>query len=152
MLMTRNIWTRALWGGVIGITAADLLLAIARAAGGMQVNLLAGLADLVAAQWVAYSPSGMILGFVIHLLAGALFALLFAAIIRSFNSRHNLIAGAITGLLLWLIWGLALPPLGITPAPWAAGTATTIISLLSTLIYGLILGYAVSEEAVRERA
>lgn len=149
--MTRNIWTRTLWGGVIGIVAADLLLAIARAAGGMQVNLLAGLADLVAARWVAYTPSGMILGFVIHLLAGALWALLFAAVIRSFNSRHNLVAGAISGLILWLLWGLALPPLGISPAPWAAGTATTVISLVSTLLYGLIVGYAVSEEAVRER-
>lgn len=150
--MTRNLWTRAMWGGVAGIVASDLILTVARASGGMKVNLLAGLANLVAAKWVSNTPSGMILGFVLHLLAGVLWALIFASVVRALHSRHNLIAGAINGLLLWLLWGLVLPPLGITPAPWAAGTATTVFSLLAILSYGLAVGYAVSEEAVREKA
>ncbi len=70
----RNLWTRALWGGVTGIAAMDIILGIGRRAGLVKLNLLGGLAGLVSARGVAYSASGGILGFVIHMLTGVLWA------------------------------------------------------------------------------
>ncbi len=149
--MTRNIWTRALWGGVIGVIAEDLVFAIGRAGGWMRINLLSALAGVITSRPVASSPSGMILGFVVHVLASILWALIFTAVIRAFHSRHNLVAGLISGLLMWLLWGLTLTPAGITPAPWTMGTPTTIFTLVGTLAHGVAIGWAVSEEAVGVR-
>jgi uncharacterized membrane protein YagU involved in acid resistance len=147
-VLTSNIWIRALWGGVIGVTVSDIILVLGRAAGAVGLNLLGSLAYLFTTQGVAYTPSGMILGFVIHLLLGALWALVFASVVRAFHSRHNVIAGLINGLLVWLVWGLALPPMGLGPQPWSIGTSTTVLTLISSLAYGLIVGYTVSEEAI----
>jgi uncharacterized membrane protein YagU involved in acid resistance len=124
----------------------DIILGIGRSAGLVQLNLLGGLADLVSTGGVAYSTSGAILGFVIHLLAGVLWALLFAVIVRNLHSRHNLILGLINGLVVWLLWGLILPPLGITPQPWSLGTPNTIMTLIASLVYGLATGIATSED------
>jgi len=145
----RNLWTKALWGGIVGIVLKDMILLIGRSAGWVRLNLLASIADVFTARTVAFSPSGMILGFVIHLLWGAAWALLFTAAIRVLHSRHNLIAGIINGLLVWLLWGLVLPPAGMGPQPWVLGTPTTLVTLLASLAYGLSVGYAVSEEAVQ---
>lgn len=142
----RNLWTRALWGGVTGIVAMDIILGIGRSAGLVKLNLLGGLADLVSTGGVAYSTSGAILGFVIHLLIGVLWALIFAIIIRNLHSRHNIILGVMNGLVVWLFWGLLLPPLGITPQPWSLGTPNTIMTLLASLAYGFATGFATSEE------
>ncbi|MGI6644068.1 MAG: DUF6789 family protein [Bacillota bacterium] len=147
--MTRNIWTRALWGGVIGTVASDIILLIGRATGALRTDLMAGLANLFTTSHVANTTSGMILGFVIHLLFGALWALLFTSVIRALHSRHNLVAGIINGLILWLLWGITLPPAGVASAPWSSGTATTLFTLASTLAYGIIVGYFTSEEVVR---
>ncbi|MGI6631779.1 MAG: DUF6789 family protein [Bacillota bacterium] len=149
--MTRNIWTRALWGGVIGTIVQDAILLIGRGAGWVQINMLASLSRLFTTEGVAWTPSGQVLGFVVHILMGAILALIFAAIVRALHSRHNLISGLIFGLLMWLAWGAAAGPSGIATAPWNAGTATTLFTLVGSLAYGLILGYAVSEEAIRER-
>ena len=144
----RNLWTRALWGGVLGTSAMDIILGIGKTSGLVRLNLLGGLADLVSTRSIAYSTSGTILGFVIHLLAGVLWALVFATTIRNLHSRHNLILGIINGLLVWLLWGLVLPPLGITPQPWSLGTSNTIVTLLACLTYGLATGLATSEEVL----
>lgn len=144
--MMRNLWTRALWGGITGIAAMDIILGIGRSAGLVKLNLLGGLADLVSTGGIAYSTSGAILGFVIHLLAGVLWALLFAVIARKLHSGHNLILGLINGLVVWLLWGLILPPLGITPQPWSLGTPNTIMTLIASLVYGLATGIATSED------
>jgi len=152
----KNIWTRALWGGAAGIVAMDAILILGRAAGWVRSNLLSSLASPFTTRGIASSPSGMILGFVIHVLLGALWAVLFTAVIRAFRSRHNVIAGIINGLLIWLLWGVLFPPLGLGPAPWNLGTSTTAFTLASTLAYGLILGWFTSEEFVgvetRDRA
>lgn len=148
--MPRNIWTRALWGGLLGTTAQDLILWIGQAGGWVKLSLLPSLASLVAPRGVAWSPSGTVLGFVIHLIAGTAWALLFTSFVRTLGSRHNMVAGLFNGLLLWLLWGIALPPAGITPAPWSVNTATTLFSLASTVAYGLVVGYCVSAEAIRE--
>lgn len=145
----RNLWTKALWGGIVGIVLKDVILVIGRSAGWVRLNLLASIADVFTAKTVAFSPSGMILGFVIHLLWGAAWGLLFAAAVRALHSRHNLIAGIINGLLVWLLWGLVLPPAGMGPQPWVLGTSTTLMTLIASLAYGLSVGYAVSEEAVQ---
>lgn len=150
--MTRNIWTRALWGGVIGTIAQDAILLIGRGAGWVKTNMLASLSRLFTTEAVARTSSGQVLGFVIHILAGSLLALLFTAIVRSLHSRHNLVAGLIFGLLMWLAWGAASAPSGLASAPWSLGTSTTLFTLAGSLSYGLILGYAVSEEAIREKA
>lgn len=150
--MTRNIWTRALWGGVVGIIAQDAILLVGRAAGWVKTNMLSSLSRLFTTEVVSGTPSGQVLGFVVHVLAGAILALIFAAIVRALHSRHNLVGGIIFGLLIWLAWGALSAPSGIASAPWNAGTSTTIFTLLGSLAYGLILGYAVSEEAVREKA
>lgn len=142
----RNLWTRALWGGVTGIALMDIILGIGRSAGLVKLNLLGGLANLVSASGVAYSTSGAILGFVIHLLAGVLWALLFAVVVRNMHSRHNLILGLINGLVVWLLWGLILPPLEITPQPWSLGTPNTIVTPIASLAYGLATGIATSED------
>ncbi len=147
--MTRNVWTRTLWGGIAGTVASDFILLLGRITGGMKIDLLGGLARLLTTTGVARSPSGMILGFVLHLLFGTLWALLFTAIVRVFHSRHNAVAGIVNGLVLWLLWGLVLPPTGLAPAPWAMGTATTIFTLAQTLAYGIIVGYLTSEDVVR---
>lgn len=149
--MTRNLWTRALWGGVIGTVVQDIILLIGRAAGWVKTNMLSALARLFTTQGVSTTPSGQILGFVVHILLGAILAIIFAAIIRTLHSRHNLIGGVIFGLLMWLAWGALSVPSGLASAPWSLGTPTTIFTLAGSLAYGLILGYAVSEEAVRER-
>lgn len=148
--MTRNLWTRALWGGVIGIVVEDAILLIGRSAGWVRLNMLAIMARLLTSAGVSTTTSGMILGFAIHLLAGAILALIFAAIVRALHSRHNIISGLIFGLLLWIAMGAAFSPSSIAAAPWSLGTPTTIFTLVAALAYGLILGYAASEEAVRE--
>jgi len=148
--LTRNLWTRALWGGVIGTVAQDVLLLIGRGAGWVQTNMLSALARLFTTQAVSTTPSGQILGFVVHILIGALLAIIFAAITRALHSRHNLIGGVIYGLLIWLAWGALSAPSGLASAPWSLGTPTTLFTLAGSLAYGLILGYAVSEESVRE--
>lgn len=150
--MTRNIWTRALWGGVIGTVVQDAILLIGRGAGWVKTNMLASMSRLFTTDAVSRTPSGQILGFVIHVLAGAILALVFAAIVRALHSRHNLVGGIIFGLLMWLAWGAASAPSRLASAPWSLGTPTTIFTLVAGLAYGLILGYAVSEEAIRERA
>jgi uncharacterized membrane protein YagU involved in acid resistance len=150
--LTRNLWTRALWGGVIGTVAQDLILLIGRGAGWVKTNMLSSLARLFTTQSVSTTPSGQILGFVVHILTGAILALIFAAIIRALHSRHNLIGGVIFGLIMWLAWGALLAPSGLASAPWSLGTPTTLFTLAGSLAYGLILGYAVSEEAVKERS
>ncbi|HHW18588.1 MAG TPA: hypothetical protein GXX30_06780 [Firmicutes bacterium] len=147
----RNLWTRALWGGVIGVIVKDAILLLGRGTGWVKTNLLASIAGIVTSRATAASPSGMILGFVIHVLWGAVWALLFTAVVRAFHSRHNIIAGIINGLVVWLLWGLVLPPLGMGTQPWILGTATTVFTLLACLAYGLAVGYAVSEEAVLAR-
>lgn len=144
-----NIWTRALWGGITGIIAQDIIMVIGRAGGWVKLNLLASIAALLTSRSMSTTPSGMIVGFVVHLLIGAAWALLFTAVVRAFHSRHNIIAGIINGLLIWLLWGLLLPPLGMGPRPWGVDTATTLFTLAGTLAYGLIVGYAVSEQAQR---
>lgn len=147
--MTRNIWTRALWGGIAGTIAGDLILLLGRIAGGVKIDLFGDLARLLTTAGVAKSPSGMILGFVVHLLFGTLWALFFTAMVRVFHSRHNTALGIVNGLILWLLWGLILPPARVAPAPWAMGTATTIFTLVQTLAYGLVVGYITSEDVVR---
>ena len=141
----RNLWTRALWGGVAGITAMDIILGIGRSAGLVQLNLLGGLADLVSTSSSLFYQRRN-LGFVIHLLTGVLWALLFAVVVRNLHSRHNLILGLINGLVVWLLWGLILPPLNISPQPWSLGTPNTIITLIASLVYGLATGIATSED------
>lgn len=145
----RNIWTRALWGGAVGIVAMDAILLLGRAGGWVRYNLLSSLASPFTTRGVAFSPSGMILGFVIHILVGAVWALLFTAVIRAFRSRHNVIAGVINGLLVWLLWGILFPPLGLGSAPWNLGTSTTAFTLAASLAYGLVLGWFTSEEFMR---
>jgi len=147
----RNMWTRSLWGGVAGVVAKDLILLIGRSGGWLKLNLLASIASLFTTRGMASTPSGSILGFVVHVLWGALWALLFTAVVRAFHSRHNVIAGVINGLVVWLLWGLVLPPAGMGPRPWNVDTATTLFTLVGTLAYGLIVGYAVSEEALEAR-
>jgi len=147
--LSRNLWTRALWGGVIGIVAKDAILLIGRGAGWVKVNWLAAMARPFTSPGVASTSSGMILGFVIDLLVGAILALVFAAIMRALHSRHNVIGGLIYGLLLWVIAGAAFAPSGISPAPWSVGTSTTITTLIAMLAFGLVLGWTTSEEAAR---
>jgi uncharacterized membrane protein YagU involved in acid resistance len=149
--LTRNLWTRALWGGVIGTVVQDIILLLGRGAGWVKTNMLSSLARLFTTQGVSVTPSGQILGFVVHVLAGAILAIIFAAIIRALHSRHNLIGGLIFGLLMWLAWGALSAPTGLASAPWSLGTPTTLFTLAGSLVYGLVLGYAVSEEAIRER-
>lgn len=146
--MSRNIWTRALWGGVVGTVVKDAILMLGRSAGWVRVNWLAAMARLFTTAGVSTTSSGMILGFVIDLLMGAILAVIFAAIVRSFHSRHNIIAGLIYGLLLWLVAGAAFAPSGIAASPWSMGTGTTIGTLVAMLSFGLVLGWTVSEEAV----
>lgn len=148
--MTRNLWTRALWGGVIGTAIQDAILLIGRGAGWVKTNMLSSLARLFTSQGVSNTPSGQILGFVVHILAGAILAIIFAAIVRALHSRHNLVSGIIFGLLMWLAWGAISAPSGLASAPWSLGTPTTLFTLAGSLAYGLVLGYAVSEEAIRE--
>jgi hypothetical protein len=148
MQLSRNLWTRALWGGVLGTVVKDAILLIGRGAGWVRINWLASMARLFTTAGVAATASGMILGFVIDLLAGAILALIFGALVRALHSRHNLIAGLIFGLLLWLIAGAVFAPSGISPAPWSMGTSTTIATLVAMLSFGLVLGWTVSEEAV----
>ncbi len=150
--MTRNIWTRALWGGLIGVAVEDLIFAIGRAGGWMRINVLSALSGLITNRPIALSPSGMILGFVIHVLISMVWALIFTGVVRAFHSRHNIVGGLISGLVVWLLWGLLFGPAGITPAPWAMGTSTTLFTLVGTLAHGTLLGWAVSEAAVAAKS
>lgn len=148
----RNVWTRALWGGVVGVLVMDAILLLGRAGGWVKTNLLTALASPLTTPGVAASPSGMILGFVVHILLGAVWATLFTAVIRSFRSRHNIIAGIINGLLIWLLWGILFPPLRLGASPWSLGTSTTAFTLTATIAYGVILGWFTSEEFLRTGA
>ena len=81
----RNLWTRAL-GGVTGIAAMDIIW-------NRQKSGLVKLSFLE--DWRTYKHPGValcrggILGFVIHMLIGVLWALIFALAVRKFRSRHN---------------------------------------------------------------
>lgn len=142
----RNIWTRALWGGAAGVAVMDAILLLGRAGGWVRSNLLAALASPFTTPGVSASASGMILGFVIHVILGAIWATLFTGLVRAFRSRHNVIAGIINGLVIWLLWGILFPPLGLGAAPWNLGTSTTAFTLVASLAYGIILGWFTSEE------
>lgn len=91
------------------------------------------------------------MGFVVHLLGGALGAIIFAAIVRALHSRHNLVAGIVFGLVAWLAWGALGSVGGLSPAPWNQGTSETLFTLLGSLSYGTVLGWITSDAAVGVR-
>lgn len=145
-----NSWTRATWGGIAGILVKDLLYWIARAAGWLKLNILGAMARLVTSERVAYSPSGQILGLVMHLILGTVIALLFCVFVKAIHSKNNIITGIVLGLVIWLAYGLSSPSLGFGPSPWVAGTGSTLVTLAGNIMYGAIVGYAVTDTLTLE--
>jgi uncharacterized membrane protein YagU involved in acid resistance len=80
-------------------------------------------------------PTGWMWAIVLHSVLLGIVGIIFAVLVE----RRVLLAGLALGLALWVIMNLLLPPLGIFPAVWNVGAGTFVFSLLSDLIFGLVL-------------
>ena len=139
---------RAFAAGVVGALVMSVLMALARSMG-MQVNLEMMLGTMMGGP---PSPTKWIMGFVMHLIIGGLWALVYAAGFEYLTHRaswaiglgfalvHALIAGVFMGMMP------AIHPLipEMMPAPGAfmahLGLMGVIAEFMLHLIYGAIVG------------
>lgn len=139
-------WTRVWLGGAAGILAKDLILQGAVAAGWARYDLWAVLAKpLLGGPPVPFTAAWPValIGFLIHLAVGVVWAGL-VELARPWwillVGRHGGALAALNTIVIWTGWGLSFPALGLGPAPWALGPATTAITLASDVAYSLVMG------------
>src|SRR5918996_4165907 len=139
---------KAFGAGVVGAVVMTVIMAMARAMG-MPVNL-----ELMLGTMMGGPPSlaTWILGFIIHLVAGGIFALIYAAGFEYLTHRADWLVGVGFGFIHSLFAGLlmammpAMHPLipEQMPAPGAfmsnMGLMGVVAEIMLHLIYGAIVG------------
>jgi len=152
--------SRAVIAGTIGALAITLVTALLRATG-VPVNLEMLLGSMLTA---SLGMSTWLLGFLIHLCAGALCAVIYAAVFEHWTRRADATTGVGVGAVNALLSGLALGALpalhplipeymaapGIFFAHLGAGGVIVFIGL--HLLFGAIVGamYAAEQRASTE--
>ncbi len=142
-------WVKAFMAGVIGAAVIAAIMGIAIGAGFkiMDFSLLWG--TLIG---LPVGPAAWIAGFCIHLLAGGLFALLYAAIFKMFSAAGAM-RGGIIGIVHAIVTGIAIALLPLVdpavesgrlkaPGPYFSGhgVAGILFYFGIHIIYGAIVG------------
>lgn len=139
---------KAFGAGVLGAVVMTVIMAMARAMG-MQVNLEMMLGTMMGSP---PSPATWIMGLIIHLVAGGIFALIYAAGFEYLTHRADWLVGLGFGFIHSLFAGLfmammpAMHPLipEAMPAPGAfmsnLGMMGVVAEIMLHLIYGAIVG------------
>lgn len=137
---TAGLGRRLLAGAVGGIAGGVVF--------GMMMSMM-GMLTTVAGMVHSTSP---ILGFGIHIMISIFYGLVFALLGGRWLTSwgRGLTAGAIYGVILWVLGPLIMMPLMLGGAVFSFG-ATTMLSLMGHLIYALILA-AVAVPIARRRA
>jgi len=91
--------------------------------------------DAVGSGWLP-----VVVGTAIHLLTGTLFGGLFAGLVPRMPANFYVVAGIIYGLLVWMVMGLIVLPLGAQLL--VASSVNVAMLLLAHVIYGFVLGIA----------
>lgn len=93
------------------------------------------LGDAIGSGWLP-----VVAGTAIHLLTGTLFGGLFAAFVPRMPANVYVVAGIIYGLLVWMVMGLVVLPLGAQLL--VASSVNVAMLLFAHVIYGFVLGIA----------
>ncbi|MEW6524260.1 MAG: hypothetical protein AB1445_11980 [Bacillota bacterium] len=80
-------------------------------------------------------PTGWMWVILLHSVMLGIAGIIFAVLVE----RRVVWLGLALGVALWLVMNLILPPLGIFPAVWNVGVGTFVFSLVSDLVFGLVL-------------
>ncbi len=155
-------WNRAINAGLWGAAAMTALMLVVRGLGLSGLNLELFLGSMVTST-LGFGPWALGLG--IHLVIGAGFGVVYAALMET-SERSGFRAGMLIGAVHAVLAGIFLPLLGAAhpmvragslpaPGPFATGlgdgTAATLFVLLH-LLYGAIVGraYVVLSPAAEE--
>lgn len=107
-----------------------------------QIYLPRAIAQLAVSPQTAATTRGVILGLAIYLAASAALGTIFALL-----AGHDrlVLKGVIYGIIVWLVIpNLAFPFLGLARSSWSIGPFEAVASLIGNLLYGSLLGDAVS--------
>ena len=143
-------WLKAFFAGMVGAVLMTVMLSVAIASGfrvldfSMMWGTLVGLPK----GWEAW-----IVGFVIHLLVGGVFALGYAVLFKAFSGA-GLLRGGLVGIVHAIITGIILPLLPLihplmnnghmqSPAPYFSGhgMAGVLFYFAMHIVYGSTVGW-----------
>jgi hypothetical protein len=140
-LMADVSLTRIVVAGLFGAAAMVVATWVFHAAGLPMVDF----GRLLATKILGYHSHGTRLGLVLHLVNGVVLALIYALFVVDWLPGLHVLRGIVYGFALWLVMMLvALPLLGDGPFGSRAPKGTAVSALVVHLLYGLILGLAVS--------
>jgi hypothetical protein len=145
----RSVTYRSSFGaGVFGALGVSGILGLARAVGITRLSL-----EIVLGSMITQDSGGFtfFLGFLMHLAAGGLFALVYAAIFRSWN-RSSSGRGASLGIAHWLVAGVLLG--FFEPGLFASdfGPASVFMLFFIHVIFGSVIGGLYRAHAIDNRA
>ena len=147
----RHITVGTFAAGVIGALFMTAVLGFLKAAGIIEINIEEALGHLLAPQ---LSAGFMAIGFVAHLIAGGLFAFIYALVIRFLKVRSWLF-GMLIATTHWVLGGIVMGQLcsshpdmqGSMPGGDAfhtqMGLGTLFALYIVHLLYGALVGFAV---------
>ena len=143
--------TRAVAAGLIGTAAMTSLLLIEPSVGlpriaiGQILSTALGLTP-------AYLTAGAVMGWIIDFLVGALFALVYAAFLERRLPGVPVVRGVIFGILVFILAQLVFMPL-VGGGLFSHGDLQMLLgSFLGHIVYGAIVGWICSLEAVPRTA
>lgn len=124
--------------------------ALAGVAGAVVFGLMmqyAGMMEMIA---MLVRSDSLLVGWVLHLLIGAVFGVMLAALVRPANYRVGGAAGLLWGLALWAISGM------VVMRPWLGMPIVmdeaAMMSLAGHFVYGLVAGLVLTWLTLREPA
>ncbi len=161
MAMSNPAWRRAIFAGILGTLVFSVLLHLAPMVGSPRINVPLWDGTLVTLNLRA----AMIVGYVLEFGIGVLLARLYQAL-GPRPKASPIGRGALYGLLLWgvlMLIGLPLfgllSPLvshGLMLGPglfaWHYGVSTTLLFMVSLLMYGISVGYLTDAPLLRQIA
>lgn len=131
--MTASVWTGS------GVVARGWQGVLAGLAGGIVFGILMtmmGMMPMIAMMVGSSSPA---IGWLVHLVISAFYGALFAEIVpTTVGTGATLGAGAVYGIVLWVIGPLLIMP-AILGMPLFMFNTATMMSLIGHLLYGLIV-------------
>jgi hypothetical protein len=133
--------TRIVVAGLFGAAAMIVATWVFHAAGLPMVDF----GRLLATKILGYHSHGTRLGLFLHLINGVILALIYALFIVDWLPGPHVLRGITYGIVLWLVMMMGVLPLlgdGFFGSRAPQGTAVSALSV--HLLYGLILGLAVS--------
>lgn len=135
--------------GLIGAVAIMIIIGLLTIPASMQTYFaprFIASTILGEAAWAGTFP--IVLGTIIHLLAGAAFGAIFAYVIPRLPRAFWFVAGIIFGMIIWAVAAITLPLLAETDAMNASLYTNALI--ISHIIFGITLGVAGSLFGINE--